>query len=74
MPDTDEWRCLYQQLPKNVYDRLKVQMRRLAQANGIAPEYFDGDSKFKTVSGPKVQAWECLTILMERSSDESFRV
>ena len=71
----DEWRQLYQALPKSVYDRLFVQMQRLAHANGIAPEALMSDSKFREAVGPRVQAWECLVLLMERTeSNDTFRV
>ena len=74
-PETDDWSTLYQVLPRDVYNRLKVQMRRLAVANGVAAEYFDKDSKFERVVGPKVAVWEMLVVLMERTgSDEVFRV
>lgn len=70
----DQWRVMYQVLPLNLHERFKAQMRRVAIANGIAAEYFDGDSKFSHAVGPRVQAWECLLILMERSGDDAFRV
>ena len=76
MPENeDSWKTLYQVLPADVYDRLKVQLRRLAVANGVAAEYFDGDSKFERVEGPKVAVWEMLVVLMERTENEEvFRV
>jgi hypothetical protein len=50
-------------------------MRRLAVANGVASEYFDQDSKFERVVGPKVAVWEMLVVLMERTENEEvFRV
>ena len=76
MPESeDQWRVLYQKLPLNLHERWKAQLKRIARANGIADEYFDGDSKFREVAGPKVQTWECLIVLCERTeSDETFRV
>ena len=72
--DKDEWRVSYQALPLNIHERLKAQLRRLALANGIAAEYFDGDSKFTQAVGPKVATYECLVVWMERASDEDMRV
>lgn len=77
LPDEpkDGWRSLFQVLPVDVYDRFKVQLKRLALANGISPEAFDEDDKFMSEVGPRVQAWECLTVLMERTEDDKvFRV
>ena len=76
MPDEpkDEWATLYQVLPRDVYNRLKVQLRRLAVANGVAAEYFDKDSKFERLEGPKVAVWEMLVVWMERASNEDIRV
>jgi hypothetical protein len=74
-PEKDNWKTLYQVLPEDVYRRLKVQLRRLAVANGVASEYFDQDSKFERAEGPRVAVWEMLVVLMERTeSDETFRV
>ena len=71
----DLWRSVFQQLPINLHERFKVQLRRVALANGIAAEYFDGDSKFAQIVGPKVQTWECLILLLERTEkDEYLRV
>jgi len=73
--EKDLWRQLHQELPKIIYDRLMEQMKRLALANGISAESFIADSKFKQAVGPRVQAWECLMLLMERTeSDDTFRV
>ena len=71
----DQWRVLYQKLPLDLHLRWKAQLKRIARANGIADEYFDGDSKFAEVAGPKVATWECLIVLCERTeSDDVFRV
>lgn len=71
----DKWRALHQNLPIDVYTRLMAQMKRLALVNGISVEGFEGDDKFKPAVGPRVQAWECLVLLMERTeNDKVFRV
>jgi len=73
--DKDEFRQLHQCLPLPIYERLMIQMKRLAQANGISPESFELDSKKSQVVGPRIQAWECLMLLMKRTEDEKvFRV
>lgn len=73
--DKDHWRQLYQALPRGIYDRLFLQLQRVARANGIAPSSMMADSKFKAETGPRVMAWECLLVLLERTEDESvFRV
>lgn len=74
MPEKDDWRSLYQQLPLNVYERLMGQLRRIALVNGIAVEAFNADDKFAPEHGPRVMAWETLLILVERSEDEALRV
>lgn len=70
----DEWRSIHQVVPLSVYERWMAQLQRVAIANGISAESFTGDSKFNEAVGPRVQVIEILTILMERSSDEVFRV
>ena len=73
--EQDEWATLHQVLPRNVYDRLKVQLRRVALANGIAVEAWDADDKFaQNATGARVLTIESLVILMERSENETLRV
>ena len=69
-----EWRTLFQAMPRNVYDRLIEEMKRVGHANGIAPEVFEADDKENRAIGPRILAWECLVILLERSDSEAFRV
>lgn len=69
--EPDEWRSLFQVLPRNVYDRLKVQLRRVALANGIAVESWDADDKFsQNATGARVMTFESLVILLERTEDD----
>lgn len=73
--DKEEWRTLHQVMPESVYVRLMVQLRRIGLANGVAVEAFNRDSKFEEAIGPRVQVFELLTILCERTEDEKvFRV
>lgn len=74
MPEPDEWRSLLQVLPKNIYDRWKAELKRLARVNGISVESFEADDKALAEVGPRVLAFELLVILMERSDDEALRV
>lgn len=74
MPEPDEWRTLYQLLPRDVYDRLIPQLRRVALVNGTSPEAFDVDDKARTFIGPKVMTWDALTTFLERCEDEALRV
>lgn len=70
----DGWRSLLQCLPLNVYERWQEQMKRIARVNGISTESFSADDKFLAAVGPRVCAYELLTILLERSEDEALRV
>jgi len=75
MAENDDWRQVHQELPRIIYDRLMVQMQRLARVNGINPEGFVADSKFAQAVGPRVETWECLLLLLERTeSDDVLRV
>jgi hypothetical protein len=75
MPETeDQWRTVFQVLPKDLYDRFFAQMKRLGHANAIPPAMFELDTKTQTAIGPRVMAFECLVILMERSENEAFKV
>lgn len=68
------WRTLHQVLPESVYEELLIEIKRVGRLNGIAPEVFDLDLKYQQAIGPRVMAWECLKILLERSDDEALRV
>jgi hypothetical protein len=70
----DQWRSLHQKLPLDLYERWKVQMKRIAIANGISAEAFESDDKFAETIGPKVMTYETILILMERSDESTFRV
>jgi|HubBroStandDraft_2_1064218.scaffolds.fasta_scaffold00006_60 hypothetical protein len=73
--EADTWKTLHQELPEPIYIRLIVQFKRLALANGVSPESFSADSKFAQAVGPRVQVWECLLLLLERTeSDDVLRV
>ena len=75
MPEEpDEWRSLYQIMPRDVYDRFIRQLRRVALVNGTSTESFDGDDKARTWVGPKVLTWDALTMFLERCDDDSLRV
>ncbi len=76
MPESeDSWRTIHQQVPLQIYERWLCQLRRIAIANGISAESLDADDKFKSAVGPRVQVYEILTLLCERTeSDETFRV
>jgi hypothetical protein len=74
MPEPNEWRSFHQNLPLPLYEQWKVQLRRVAQANGIAPDIWEADSKLAESVGPRVQVIEILTILLARSDNEAFRV
>jgi hypothetical protein len=73
MVEADPWKQLSQCLPANVYSRLMVQLDRIGMLNKIGT--FHSDSRYVQKSrhevGPRVQCLEVLTILLERSSDES---
>lgn len=75
MPEDDtQWRSFLQVLPESLNERFKVQLRRIALANGISVESWDADSKSAMSVGPRVMTMECLIVLCERSGDEVFRV
>lgn len=69
MPNRDQWRALYQQLPKSVYDRLMAGLVRIAEANEVGEARFLGDDKTECALGPRVMVWEILVILIEQSGD-----
>jgi hypothetical protein len=74
-PEKDEWRVWFQKLPLDIHLRWKVQLRRIAHANGIAPGAWDADDKFaEQATGARVMTMEALLILLERSEDISLRV
>lgn len=74
MPEEpDLWRQIHQCMPKDLYDRWMVQMKRIALANGISTESFDSDSKFGHAVGPRVLAYEALLIILEDSDDAVLR-
>ena len=71
----DQWRSLHQKLPLDLYTRWKVQIERVARANGISVEGFEKDDKFNESIGPRVMTYEALLVLMERTEeDATFRV
>ena len=69
----DEWRTLFQRLPKSVYDELMVGLKRVAVVNGISADSFVEDDKTKQAVGPRVQVFEILTILLRETGDAGLR-
>lgn len=72
MVANDKWKSLHQVLPINVYERWLVQIKRVARANGISVDGFETDDKFAQDIGPRVQTYEALLILLERTEEEKY--
>jgi len=69
----DDWRTLFQRLPKSVYDELMAGLKRIAVVNGISADSFVEDDKTKQAVGPRVQVFEILTILLRETGDAGLR-
>ena len=69
----DEWRTLFQVLPKPIYDDLMEQLYRVARVNGFGVSQFVDDDKTKQEIGTRVWVWEILTILLRETGDAGLR-
>ncbi len=74
MSDDDKFLTFTQRLPIEIYEQWKVQLKRVAEANGWTAESWDLDDKTAEGRGVRVRTLEALTRLLARSDNEVLEV